>query len=250
MDVTAYAVCFGLAFLSGSIPFAVLIGRAKGVDIRKVGSGNPGATNLGRALGRKWGLTCFVLDVLKGLVPVLGFGMVLFWVLTKHVDANEFMQIDWAGTSYGKTHSGTNAIYFFPTTIDAVQWLGVALAPVIGHMFSPWLGFKGGKGVATGLGAALGLFPYVTLPGVVCGVVWFVCAKLTGYVGLASCLAAALLPVLTAVNGVRLGLDRGPLLVFVGLTALLALLVILRHRANLRRLLSGTEPKAAWTGKA
>jgi glycerol-3-phosphate acyltransferase PlsY len=118
-------------------------------------------------------------------------------------------------------------------------------------MFSPWLGFKGGKGVATGLGAALGLWPVVTLPGVVCGLVWVGVAKATGYVGLSSIVAAALLPVLTvgfAIVGFEM--KPGQVAVFGGLTSLLALLVIWRHRGNLARLRAGTEPKAKWTGKA
>ena len=243
MDWTGYAIGWGLAFLSGSIPFAVLIGRAKGVDIRKVGSGNPGATNLGRAVGKKWGLLCFVLDLMKGLVPVLFVGLG-----TQNLIGVDFF-ID----------NGTPTVMTFHEEADpmsavfAGQWVGLSLAAVLGHMFSPWLGFRGGKGVATGLGGALGLFPYVTLPGVVCGVVWVIAAKLTGYVGLSSCLAAALLPVLTGLSAWWLGLAEaswGAWWVLVGFTALLAALVIVRHRGNLKRLLSGTEPKAAWTGKA
>ncbi|MEM7576651.1 MAG: glycerol-3-phosphate 1-O-acyltransferase PlsY [Planctomycetota bacterium] len=237
MDWTGYILCWCVAFLCGSIPFAVLIGRAKGVDIRKVGSGNPGATNLGRAIGKKWGLLCFGLDVGKGLVPVLGFGL---WLGAMTV----LDQLAFSGGASG-VFSGV-----ISGTVWAWQWVGLAIAAVIGHMFSPWLGFKGGKGAATGLGASLGLFPFVTVPGVICGLVWVVVAKATGYVGLSSCLAAALLPVLTAVSGLVMGLALPPLMVFVSLTALLAALVIVRHRGNLQRLVKGTEPKAAWTGKA
>ncbi len=236
MDVTAYAVCFGLAFLSGSIPFAVLIGKAKGVDIRKVGSGNPGATNLGRALGRKWGVLCFALDLLKGLVPVLGFGLLL--------SARTFSEVANPAGSPGNEPVITEGFVW------AIQWVSVAIAAVAGHMFSPWIGFKGGKGVATSLGGALGIFPFVTLPGLAAFAVWYLMAKTTGYVGLASIVAAVTLPIFTGINGWALGLIPSQLAVFVGLTALLSSLVIVRHRANLRRLLSGTEPKAAWTGRA
>ncbi|MEM1097944.1 MAG: glycerol-3-phosphate 1-O-acyltransferase PlsY [Planctomycetota bacterium] len=239
MDWTAYAIAWGLAFLCGSIPFAVLIGRAKGVDIRKVGSGNPGATNLGRTLGRKWGVFCFVLDLGKGLLPVFAFQVIGFLRAATGLGWVEAVADPmWQGGSYQLT------------TELSGQWIGLGVAAVLGHMFSPWIGFKGGKGAATGLGAVLGVFPFVTLPGVICGLVWVALSKLTGYVGLSSCLSAAILPVLTGLNGWRLGLERGPMLVFVGLTALLATLVIVRHRGNLRRLLAGTEPKAAWTGKA
>lgn len=212
-------------FLAGSIPFAVLIGRAKGVDIRQHGSGNPGATNLGRAVGKKWGLLCFLLDVGKGLVPVLGF----------MIGAE-------AGQSVGSQAT--------PPAWFALQWVLIAVAAVAGHIFSPWLGFKGGKGVATGLGATLGLFPVVTVPAALAFVLWYAVCKTTGYVGLASVLAAASLPVTTVVGGLALGLSPGEIAVFAGLTALLAALVIWRHRGNLDRIRKGTEPKAGWTGRA
>ncbi len=207
------------AFLAGSIPFAVLIGHAKGVDIRQHGSGNPGATNLGRAVGKKWGLLCFVLDVLKGLLPTLGFGLLAA-----------------AAHATGVGH--------------AFQWVLIAVAAVAGHIFSPWLGFKGGKGVATGLGATLGLFPVVTLPAAVALVLWYAVCKITGYVGLASVLAAASLPLSTLAGGLAMGLSAGEIAVFVGLTAALAALVIWRHRGNLDRIRKGTEPKARWTGRS
>ncbi len=203
------------AFLAGSFPFAVLIGRAKGVDIRQHGSGNPGATNLGRAVGKKWGLLCFVLDVLKGFAPVLGFGLCA---------------------------SAVSA-----ATWPAVQWVLVAVAGVAGHIFSPWLKFKGGKGVATGLGATLGLFPVVTIPGLAAFALWYAVATFSGYVGLASVAAAAALPPMTAVSAALLGLAPGQSAVFTGLTAVLATLVIWRHHGNLARIRTGTEPMARWT---
>ena len=215
MNPTLWLLWLFGAFLAGSIPFAVLLGRAKGVDIRQHGSGNPGATNLGRAVGKKWGLLCFVLDVLKGLIPVLLCGRLL---------------------ELGATPG------------PAIQWVLVAVAAVTGHIFSPWLKFKGGKGVATGLGATLGLFPVVTLPALAAFGLWYAVARVTGYVGLASSAAAASLPLLTAGNAQRLGFTVGQTTVFTGLTALLAALVIWRHRGNLARIRAGTEPKARWTG--
>ncbi|MEO1238008.1 MAG: glycerol-3-phosphate acyltransferase, partial [Planctomycetota bacterium] len=133
-------------------------------------------------------------------------------------------------------------------TLLAGQWVLVAVAAVCGHVFSPWLKFRGGKGVATGLGAALGLFPVVTVPAVVAFVIWFAVCKITGYVGLASSIAAASLPVLTVGGGLVFGLGGGEIAVFAALTGVLAALVILRHRGNLARIRAGTEPKAAWTG--
>ena len=206
------------AFAAGSVPFAVLIGRARGVDIRRHGSGNPGATNLGRAAGKKWGLLCFGLDVGKGLGPTLAYGTLL----------------------PAAALSGP----------DAARWVAVGIAAVAGHMFSPLLGFRGGKGVATGLGAALGLFPVVTVPAGLAFVAWFVTAKLSGYVGLASVVAAGLLPPLTAVSGWGFGLGGAATAVFTALTAVLSGLVIFRHRGNLARLRAGEEPRARWTGRA
>ncbi|MBB6429086.1 glycerol-3-phosphate 1-O-acyltransferase PlsY [Algisphaera agarilytica] len=229
------------AFLCGSIPFAVILGKAKGVDIRKVGSGNPGATNLGRAVGKKWGFVCFGLDVAKGLVPTL-----------LYAHGYEIEVMTWVESGRGNAFALGE-----PETIDhtagmmgSVQWVLIAVAAVCGHVFSPFLKFKGGKGVATGLGAALGLFPIVTVPGLIAFALWYAVCKLSGYVGLASVIAAGSLPVLTIVSGLVLGLSPGEIAVFAGLTGVLAALVIVRHRGNLARIRAGTEPKAAWTGKA
>lgn len=198
-----------LGFLSGSVPYAWLIGRARGVDIRRHGSGNPGATNVGRVLGSRWGHLCLALDIAKGLVPTLAAG--------------------WAAGVLGDR------------TLDARSaslWLGVAIACVLGHMFSPFLGFRGGKGVATGLGGVLGVFPALTVPAGVAAGVWLVSTRLTRYVGASSCLAAVAIPVAT-----RLWARGEGRLVLVAGTAVLAVLVIWKHRGNLRRTLAGTEPR-------
>lgn len=232
MGAEVWAIWLVGAFLCGSIPFAVLIGKAKGVDIRQLGSGNPGASNLGRQVGKKWGIFCFLLDVGKGLVPVLGFGF-YFNIPQPSGEWDELM---------GEV---VNAI----RTAEALQWVSIAVAAVLGHVFSPFLKFRGGKGVATGLGATLGLFPVVTIPGVLAFVIWVAVCKITGYVGLASVIAAASLPITTVIAGLVLKLSVGEIAVFAGLTALLAALVIFRHRGNLARLRAGTEPKATWTGR-
>lgn len=220
-----WLIWLALAYLCGSIPFAVLIGRWRGVDIRKHGSGNPGASNLGRAVGRKWGLLCFFLDVLKGLLPTLAFGLL-------------YLDLAAAGDGAALTPG------------LSLQWVAVGLAAVLGHVFSLWLGFRGGKGVATGLGAALGLFPVVTAPGFIALGIWYVVCKTSGYVGLASVVAAASLPLLTIASCLMLGMRVGEIAIFFGLTGALAALVIWRHRGNLSRLRAGTEPKAAWTRRA
>lgn len=203
------------AFASGSIPFGLLIARAKGVDIRKVGSGNIGATNVGRALGRPYFFLCFGLDLLKGLLPTLGYGLAMSLV--------------------GGEGVGSGALW---------GWLGVMVCPVLGHMFSPFVGFRGGKGVATGLGGLLGVFPLLSIAGVASLVLWLVSVKVTRYVGVSSSLAAAALPVWVAA-GVSVGWVGGwgeswPALV---VTGVLGLLVVLKHSGNIRRTLAGTEPK-------
>ena len=208
-----------LGYVSGSIPFAWGIARAKGVNLRQVGSGNIGATNVGRALGRQWGLTCFVLDVLKGFIPVWAAG----WVMG-------CMTTDDAGLTVDK----------------AWWWLGVAVAGVVGHMFPIWLGFRGGKGVATGLGVMLGLWPVMAVPVLIAGGLWAAVFMVSRYVSLASMVAAVSMPVtlgaITMVFHASQVAQRSP---FIAITVVLASLVILRHRDNITRLISGVESRVA-----
>lgn len=233
------AVVFGVAGLAlGSIPFALLLGKLNGIDVRTVGSKNVGATNLGRAIGFKWFLVCFALDAAKGAAATVGFGL--------------------ATGSLGRA----------ALELDAAQagaWLVVAAAPVLGHMFSPWVGFKGGKGVATGLGALLGVFPVLTMPAVGSLVVFLVVLGLWRYVGLASVVAAGTLPIwtwyfygLVFMGRERAAVDEAPPDIFstappivdqpvrwpfVALAVVLAAFVIWKHRGNLQRLAAGQEPK-------
>lgn len=209
------ALAIPLAFLSGSIPFGLLIARARGVNIRDHGSGNIGATNVWRVLGRGPGLTCFALDVAKGLVPTLGVGLA-------------------AGLL------GNTAI----PAAQAWLWLALVAAAILGHMFSPWIRFKGGKGVATGFGALLGIYPLLTWPALGAFVTWLVIAKLTKYVSLASCLSALSLPAWLALTVEILSDQPGrhaSALPFYAVVGLLAVVVTAKHRANLGRLLRGTE---------
>ena len=124
------------AYLLGSIPFGVIIAKAHSKDLRSIGSGNIGATNVARALGRKWAYLCFFLDVLKGLIPMLA---IIFFArpLSKQADIEQVLYL-WL-------------------------WLVVGIAAILGHIFPLYLQFKGGKGVATSLGVALGLWPYYTI---------------------------------------------------------------------------------------
>ncbi len=221
------------AYFVGSIPFGLLLGKFKGVDLREHGSGNVGATNAGRVLGKKLGFLCFALDVLKGLGPVLGFALLTD---TRSVVAGAVFIVP------------PNALSEQPT-LSALSWLVIAAAAVLGHVFPVWLKFKGGKGVATSLGVLLGVFPYLTVPAALGFVAWYITVKVSGYVGLASVVAALLLPVFTVGSGLLWGLQPGPIAVFGAVTGLLALLVIFRHRGNLQRIRAGTEPKAGWATK-
>ncbi len=202
-------------YVSGSIPYALLLGKAQGIDIREHGSGNVGATNLGRILGKKYGLTCFGLDVLKGLLPVLLAGLL--------------------GAGVSDANAG-----------EAGRWMAVAAAAVLGHVFPVWLKFKGGKGVATGLGVLLGFWPVLTVSGLGVFVIWLLVLRWSTYVGLASSVAAGALPILTAACGLAFGVDPGALGVLVGVTAVLGLLVIVRHRGNLKRVWRGEEARTGW----
>lgn len=220
MNPTLAIIIGAAGFLLGSIPFALLIGLAKGTDIRTVGSKNPGATNLGRHLGFRWFCLCFVLDAAKGLAPTLTYG-----VLSGAI--------------------GAPAV----EPVHAFAWLAVMASPVLGHMYSPWIGFKGGKGVATGLGALLGVFPILTIPALGAFVVFGATLALWRYVGLSSVVAAGTLPVWVWYFGenLRRGIpaDQAPPSTwpFLVVSIALAALVVYKHRGNLSRLAEGTEPK-------
>ena len=209
------------AYLLGSVSFALILGKLNGINIREYGSGNVGATNLGRALGKKWGLTCFVLDLGKGLVPVLGYGL------------------------FGGLITSAEPI----GAVEMLKWLAVGVASVFGHVFPVFLKFKGGKGVATSAGALLGFWPVLSVPVLAAGVVWFAVTKATAYVGLASVLAAAVLPFFVVGFALLMGYEIDEIAVCGGVTALLAAMVILRHSSNIKRLREGTEGKVDWARK-
>ncbi|MDI9430793.1 MAG: glycerol-3-phosphate 1-O-acyltransferase PlsY [Planctomycetota bacterium] len=206
-----------VAYLVGAIPFAQIIAKAHGKDLRTIGSGNIGATNLARACGRKWGYACFALDVLKGLVPVAAARIVAGRLLT-------------ADTVIGPAF--------------LALWLAVGVAAILGHVLPIYLKFKGGKGVSTSFGVGLGLWPYFTVGALVALGVWLLCAALWRYVSLASICAsltfpATLVVVIAAKHDWRLA-NLWPLLI--AATAIPALVVAL-HRKNIERLLAGTESK-------
>lgn len=216
-----WTLCIVLAYLCGSIPFGLLIGRRLGIDIREHGSKNIGATNVGRVLGRKYGGICFALDVAKGAVPVVI-----------------------AGTIGGVLGRSIEEV----TQIEMWLWLAVAGASVIGHMASIFIGFKGGKGVATAFGALVAMWALLTIPALIAIAVWYGVLKTTRYVSVASIAAALSLPLVTAMLAIYSHNATGsealshttPLLV---ITCALAALVVYRHRGNIARLRRGEEPK-------
>ena len=187
------------AYLMGALPNGVIIGKKfKNIDIREHGSGNSGATNAYRILGPKYGIGVLMADLLKGFIPV--------------------MLADIAGV---------NGNY--------VVVLG--LITIVGHTFSIFLNFKGGKGVATSLGVFLYLLPNVVglLVLIFAGVVY-----MTRYVSLGSMIASGMLPILTFFMPIRQGLDKVPLMI---LTTIIGVFVIYKHSSNITKLKNGTESK-------
>jgi len=189
------------SYLLGATPTSYIAGRlGRGIDLREHGSKNLGATNVYRLLGWRYAIPVGLFDVAKGAIPVALFG----W---------------WAG---------------------GPAWLPVTLggAAVVGHMFSPFVGFRGGKGVATAAGVFLALAPLafaIALP------VWALCLWITGYVSLSSIVAALTFPL-----WVRLTTDARPTF---WASVVLALLIVFAHHANIRRLLAGTENKFRTRGQ-
>jgi glycerol-3-phosphate acyltransferase PlsY len=200
------AIVLGASYLLGSIPFGYLAGRIAGVDIQKGGSGNIGATNVLRVLGKRYGYAVFALDFLKGL------GAVKMSVLIATV-----MQPD--------------------RGLPGIFGIVAAVSAVIGHCFPLWLKFRGGKGVATSAGALFGLMPFAMLIGVI---VWILIFWLTRYVSLASVVAVVALPFVIAIM-TRLNQSCGKPLFYSSLG--IAAVVIWRHRSNLSRLMRGREPR-------
>jgi glycerol-3-phosphate acyltransferase PlsY len=198
----AIAVC---SYLLGSIPFGYILVRVfQGIDVRSIGSGNIGATNVARTGGKGLAIATLALDVFKGWLPV-------FLVLTVP----------------GIPVTGPAQLHTLATF--------AALVAVLGHMFPVWLGFKGGKGVATGLGVFLALAPKVVLIPVV---LFLAIVVFTRYVSLGSILAAATFPV--ALWWLERDAFPAPALAMV---VAVALLVIIRHHQNIGRLLAGTESR-------
>ncbi len=216
------------AFLLGSIPFGLLIAKSQGINIREHGSGNIGATNVLRVVGKKFGISCFFLDFFKGFIPVLlSINLISF-----------------------EGHSAIIPLALlndFGVTLDSrmnVQVLHIltALCSILGHNYSPWVGFKGGKGIATSAGALIPLAPFGVLALLV---VWFLTFQITRYVSLASIVAAAALPLMILFGSWKHGkFPNGdwnqPLFIF---SLFIAVMAIWKHRSNIKNLLNGSESK-------
>ncbi len=212
-----------IGYLLGSLPFGAIVARAHGVDIFKEGSGNPGATNVKRVLGEKFGAKgrkagnmVFGLDVLKGAI------------------ASSWSLLAWTSLSVAVDLQNGNGA----AVIHGDDWrlLGLAgvIGAVLGHSFSIFTKFKGGKGVATAAGGVLVLMPVSCLIG---ALVWLITFYATRYVSLGSILAAVAVPAASWIRG-------NPLPLNIAVTVI-GLFVIVRHRENIKRLLNGTESKFA-----
>jgi glycerol-3-phosphate acyltransferase PlsY len=201
--IVVVAAC---SYLLGSIPSGYIAGRFAGVDVRKHGSGNIGATNVLRILGKKYGYVVFFCDALKGFLAV----RIAVFVAGQFGPAQRY-----------------------------TDWFGIlaALMCVLGHTFPVWLKFKGGKGVATSAGVMLGLAPIAT---VVAVFVWITVFEMTRYVSVASVAGAVALP---AAIGILLKLHLTSSVPIFYSAIVLAAVVCWRHRSNLARLVRGTEQR-------
>jgi len=182
----------GVAYLFGAVPFGLLVAKSHGVNIREHGSGNIGATNVFRVIGKGWGIFTFALDALKGFIPA----------------------------------------FVFPRLAGLDDEWGVlfGIVAILGHSFPVYLKFKGGKGVATSAGMLLGVAPLAVGVGFAC---WALCMVISRYVSLSSIVAAIAVAVTVWIQ------DKGQV-INIALT-ILSLLIIWLHRANIKRLLNGTE---------
>ncbi|MDP7004753.1 MAG: glycerol-3-phosphate 1-O-acyltransferase PlsY [Phycisphaerales bacterium] len=215
MTGTQWAIGIACAYFAGSIPFGVLIAKTKGVNIREQGSKNIGATNVGRTLGKTLGLVCFFLDVLKGALPVLVIGLI--------------------SGLFGKSMGLVG-------TTDMLLWICVAFASLLGHMYSPWLRFGGGKGVATTFGGMVAMWPLLTIPVLLAFFAWAITLKVSKMISLASLVAAIVLFGDTATI-VLIGSTLTHAWPLLAVTGLIAIMVFWKHRSNIGRILRGEEPK-------
>ncbi len=218
-------LCPLFGFLLGSIPFGVIFSRAKGIDIRQHGSGNIGATNVLRVMGKKYGFTCLFLDMLKGFIPtVIAISCIRF------VDMHNPMML----TALDPLSRN------FPMHTAQIFQVLTGLCAILGHNYSPWVGFKGGKGIATSAGVLLAMMPAAVL---ILIALWSVVFLISRYVSLASIVAVGVLPIVTLWGSwfhgkIQNGTWNKALFAF---TLVIAILGIWKHRGNITRLCNGTE---------
>lgn len=233
----AYLLPF-IAFIIAATPFGLIIGRmVKGIDIRDHGSGNIGTTNVFRVLGKWPGIICLILDILKGFVPVvLAINLLQFG---DREPIPHFALLD----SLRQTLPASQQV--FVQVIHVVT----ALFAILGHNYSPWLGFKGGKGIATSAGVLLALMPFAVIILILLFLVVFLTTR---YVSVASIIASAALPFLTLWGSwhhgrIQDGTWNIPLFIF---SLIVAILAIWKHRSNIQRLRNGTENRFTKKKKA
>jgi acyl phosphate:glycerol-3-phosphate acyltransferase len=187
-----------MGYVIGATPFGLIVAKLKGIDIRQHGSGNIGATNVLRTLGKPIGITVLVLDILKGMIPVA----ISMWL-----------------------------------TDNTVIHVATAIATILGHNYTFWLKFKGGKGIATTAGAMVFLIPIPSLFSIAS---WILFYKITRYVSVGSIAAALAIPICALIQAVATGKWDWPILAFCLVVCLLA---IWKHRGNIRRLIKGEESR-------
>ena len=202
-----WILIFLCAYFIGSIPSGYLVAKSQGLDIRQHGSKNIGATNVLRVMGKKWGYTVFFCDAFKGF-----FSVKIGWSLAAAFGAN----VTWGALLAG-------------------------LACIVGHNYTIWLGFKGGKGIATSSGVLIAFFPALIV--LLMGLVWIGVFYFGRFVSLASISAAVALPIAVALLGPFTGVQD--YWVALGFSILIAALAVWRHRTNIERLMKGTESRFA-----
>jgi len=231
VPVLAYILTALGAYLLGSIPFGFLMAKAKGIDIRSVGSGNIGATNAMRVLGKPAGISVLLLDALKGFAACTWFVVLIVKFFTVGPEPLNSQQVISA------------SVGFTPEQVGTLQIIA-GICAVLGHNYTCWLKFKGGKGIATTAGVYLALAPWAVL---VALIVFILAVLLSKYVSIGSISAAVALPAAVWVmtpHNLLLGI----------VTTILGAMAIYKHKSNIQRLKAGTEnrlgKKPAATGGA
>ena len=208
--MTEFLLLILISYLIGSFPTAIVAGKwLKSIDIREHGSGNAGATNVFRVLGWKAGVTVLLIDMFKGFAPV-------WWLTPPNTDADMFVLFQ----------------------------ISIGIAAIAGHIWTVFARFRGGKGVGTAAGVFLALQP---VPVLLCLLSFIIIVAITRYVSLGSMISAALLPVFILLR--KQVLDEPVSLLIMGLSIVLAILIIFMHRENIVRLRAGNENKLSFSGK-